>query len=648
MMDVLRALIAAAAMAGGALGWGRLLVRRHGDEEAGQSWIWLDRLALGIGIQGLFVTLLAPVSLSVPVVGILVAIGIVLLLRDEGWKGFWRSLCGGLKCLLEWRLGLVLVCVFVGVVMVAGIAPTTDADTLAYHLDLPLAWTAAGQLISIDRIEAFGPMTVHMIHSAAFLLGGERCVTLVNGIGHVVLMLAALRIGLRFFPEVSWRWMLLAALGLAGAPVLLLALGSGKVEFWLTVWTACGFVRLLAFVDDRALSDAILAGSFLGLCVGSKYYGLISVIGWGVIGLLALVSASQMQRASLFKGAIALGAATAVVGSFWYVRNYAMLGNPLFPAFKSVFPTHVFDETHNALLKDMMALKKPFGRSPLGFVEAMMTVSLVGKGILGPMVAFLGLGLAFGFKGKPIVRPILLFAAVFVAVWYVMAFQRSRHLIPMLAVAVPVGTGCWYLFLARWPRLQSTLRMLMIVGVGAQLAVGALIASQSAAAAVGIEPADELRARTIPGFACVKWANENLQLGDRLLFDRRNHSALLHVDSEQISFFSFRFRVAGIDSRKALLEELRKHDITHVLLVPLPGEEWAHSSPVSREDFSSDVMFHEIRLRRILFDYLLEHGRLEFRSQDTVAQGGRLFGTKTTTDGRVYRLPDLNSVADSH
>jgi hypothetical protein len=640
MVEFFQTLVAVTIILGGSAGLGMLFDNRQVNKSIDSNWSWFDRVALGVGIFATVITILSLYALNALIVGCILLIGIVNLINNISRFNTIKFFNTGILTLWSWRLGFVLTLVFFCVVIISGLAPTTDADTLAYHLDLPMAWSETEKLTSVERLEAFAPLTVHMLHASALILGGERSVTLLNSIAHVALFISVLRMASQWFPQLPFRWNLLSALGLASAPVLLLGLGSGKVEYWLTVWTVCGFIKLVQFNEHGDLKDAWLSGCFLGFCIASKYYGLISVIAWSGIVALCIFLTPHENRRLLLKGAWIILLGTMIFGSFWYLRNYVLLGNPLFPAFKSIFHTDILNQSHEVLLNDMMALKKPFGKSLTGFFKALVSVSFLGPAMLGPLVVFLGVGVLLRNKSVQMLYSVRAFAFIFIVVWFLLAFQRSRHLVPMLAVVVPIGAACWYMALAKWPRLRSALHGLLILGVICELSIGALIASQSAFAAFGLESPNELRSRTIPGYECVQWINEHLKNQDRLLFDRRIHSALLHCDSEQISFFSMKFIVSNVDSQQLLLKELKKNGITHILLVPLPEESWDEIVPPNRQDFANEVLYFEMNFRWILYEYLREKGTLLHQSKDRVSQGGRLFGEKVTNDVRVYRLPE--------
>ena len=322
LIEITKALIGSLVISCSALGWGALFIRNKTDENLDQSSICLERFVIGCGIQGLLITLISPLIIDLSISLTISIIGIITFFRLRGRENLIRGSQKALNIILEWKLGLLIIIAFILVILLAGIAPTTDADTLAYHLSFPKKWIEAGYLCDIARLEAYAPLNVHMMHANAYIMGGERCVSLMNAIAHLCLVPTLIRIGRYFHSDISWQWLFLTALVLVGAPVLLISLGSGKIEFWLCIWTAFGFLRLLGFLKTQRMNEAILAGVFLGLCVASKYYGLITVLAWLGVGLWALLSSESKLRLKYLKGFFTLGLTAFLVGCFWYIRNY--------------------------------------------------------------------------------------------------------------------------------------------------------------------------------------------------------------------------------------------------------------------------------------------------------------------------------------
>jgi hypothetical protein len=212
-----------------------------------------------------------------------------------------------------------------------------DWDGLNYHAYKVGRWVQEGRLV---RVEAPNPND----WTASYPAGHEAFVVQLTGVLHNELWAKLLNL-----PILGGLVIALASLGrqlrlssgaaLAGA---LLAVTTPAMFSWLATsyvdhLLALGVVAGLAF-GLRAIrhpgraparGDPILAGLALGLAVGAKYSALPMVLlVAGAVGLGALRRGRRFG--SLFDLAL-LGAPVILVGGGWYLWNWMVTGNPVWP-----------------------------------------------------------------------------------------------------------------------------------------------------------------------------------------------------------------------------------------------------------------------------------------------------------------------------
>jgi len=93
---------------------------------------------------------------------------------------------------------------------------------------------------------------------------------------------------------------------------------------------------LLRHLRTDELRDAALSGLAGGLLAGTKYIGAPFLL------LLALPAAAAMIRRRRWKHAALYALAGVCGGGYWYLRNWAVAGNPVFPMAISVFGMELF------------------------------------------------------------------------------------------------------------------------------------------------------------------------------------------------------------------------------------------------------------------------------------------------------------------
>jgi hypothetical protein len=94
---------------------------------------------------------------------------------------------------------------------------------------------------------------------------------------------------------------------------------------------SCFSVLALLFTDrylrDSRLYDLVVAGLLAGAAAAGKYTELVTAALIGVCLLPGLVSLASRR----WIDACAFSVAVVIVGAFWYVKNWILLGNPIYP-----------------------------------------------------------------------------------------------------------------------------------------------------------------------------------------------------------------------------------------------------------------------------------------------------------------------------
>jgi len=223
--------------------------------------------------------------------------------------------------------------------------PPTNWDSMSYHLYLPARWIQAGRVFTVPtpfgpEFLAYFPFNAEMLWCWLMLpLEGDLLVR----VGQVPLLLLAVAgvYGLGRQIGAAPRH---ACLGAVMASWTFL----GKVQSATSnndVATAAAFVLavyfVLAYARCRTVRGALWAGLGLGLFLGTKVSSLV-FLPLVVLPMLvwAVRQACPWSRRLAHLAVYAIAAVAA--GGFWYVHNWVLTGNPLFPAHVSVLGWDVF------------------------------------------------------------------------------------------------------------------------------------------------------------------------------------------------------------------------------------------------------------------------------------------------------------------
>lgn len=381
--------------------------------------------------------------------------------RGGAPRADWGPVLGALRFAPGHRLlGLAayvgVACVF-SVTLIGLFRPGFEFDVLTNHLHAPARWLQTGSLQLVPTYFGAGTAEYEPMGNEAFYAW-----LMIPFHGDLVA---------RFGQLASWvaLWLGLYAvarrLGLAAGraaiapltlPLLvpLLAQAEGAmVDLALAAWFVAALAFLLRHRDDRASGALVVAGVFLGLYLGSKFTALAYL---PVLLAFSLPSVLRGGRPRL--GLAARLVLPALPGAYWYVRNWLVAGNPLYPLRIEAGGTTLFEgafgkEQIEAWVFNLRIpgeawtnffdiLAAGFGRARLGHPHL---------GLLLPSALLVG-GLAVAMAGPPRGlrwRRVSLVAAVPILLlifWFLLPSHATRLAFPALALfplcpALVAGAG---------------------------------------------------------------------------------------------------------------------------------------------------------------------------------------------------------------
>ena len=198
---------------------------------------------------------------------------------------------------------------------------TIENDSRIYHI--PIAQSVlTGQVLTGEGYTSpfsFYPGTAEMILAVLMALGIP--LNLFNVAGLVAL--TGLTYKLMQRAEVSKEGAVIAAVSVGLLPTVLRLPLTQLVDIWLAVWWVW-WIYLL----EKPLwkwKYWLVLGVVTGLLMGTKVSGLILIMTGGVFYGKSLLEAAGKEK---LVGAGLLGV---VVGGWWYLRNWLVTGNPMYP-----------------------------------------------------------------------------------------------------------------------------------------------------------------------------------------------------------------------------------------------------------------------------------------------------------------------------
>lgn len=258
---------------------------------------------------------------------ILLAAGALAGRREAAELGSWAA------CWL-WHPGagerrvrlLVVAVVLLGVV--GCLAPETGWDTGLYHFTMAEIRAAEGAMVLREDVPAgYRPAGMEMLQTVGFLFQGESLASMFNLAFYLGLLgLVALWAGAAAGP----RARLLAALGYLELAVFVLRAGGGDVEVGQAAYLTLALYSLWRLREGGGAAWRWTAGIGLGMALGIKYSTPLAVAALAVAWLVV-----RLRDRAPLKGLLAdagiIGGTALVLGSPWYLRNWLVVGNPVYP-----------------------------------------------------------------------------------------------------------------------------------------------------------------------------------------------------------------------------------------------------------------------------------------------------------------------------
>ena len=430
----LKAVFANILVAVSVIGFG-IWIPRFLPDSFSRSTKWICAVVGGVGTLGSLLFIVGQFSYTRMSIGIVLALGVIL------------ALFGSWQIYLPIRKPAVIVIALLAITAVAGLAQPVgdwDVDGISYHFVGPKVWLRDGIIRPIpDNSGTSFPVVVEMVFGALRAFGGERAQG-VSATWTLALFLAmAGALGRRSGLGARGAWWVAALLATMGA--VYEGTHSGFID---AVYVAFLLAAMRVGFDATEKKHFVAFGFFCGLAMATKYPALVAV---PAIILCAIWGRKGFTNFQRIRNACLVAAVAGIVASPVYLRNWILLGSPVYPP-----PPSTANFFH------------PKYYSAAGLTYLYQYARYLGQGIGHGFGAFLllpynltyhtsnfngagGIGLAplaFGWLGvlaswrEEFARRLAVAGFLLMLIWF-LTLQNSRYLIHGYAIAAVFGVLGW-------------------------------------------------------------------------------------------------------------------------------------------------------------------------------------------------------------
>ena len=348
--------------------------------------------------------------------------------------------------------------------LVAALAPPSilEWDALSYHLANPKMWLMHGRIdfLPFDHHSNF-PFIIQMLYLLMQGVGSVAGAKLVHWFCYVLLGFSVYTFAARHIRPLERGRVVgtVAGLILASTPIVLWESTVGYVDLatalytWLALYALINAAESVTGENKQSLSWLLLSAVLMGFALGTKYtvlgfWGLllIGVLGWN-FAVTRRFAKETIPHAALW------GIVSLAIGSVWYIKNWLVTGNPVYPFAYNIFGGKYWS-AENAAQYAAEQARFGYGKTPLELLLSPFKVTYevnylpeyfqsTGRQFIYTEYISNGFGLSPVFVAVLFLLPFLkvrlsrpsiyclLFGAGVYAFWF-LVMQQTRYLIPAL------------------------------------------------------------------------------------------------------------------------------------------------------------------------------------------------------------------------
>lgn len=448
-----------------------------------------------------------------------------------------------------------------GITFLCALLPEVAHDALAYQLHLPKLFVLKGNAQPfVSDFNSYLPILMNHLYLLGVELGNVAVAKIFHWFCSALLVLTLI-----YVIDTTVKDKIMAcALGalFSLTPTIINEASTTYVDIAVTLFQFIGFCTLWFGIEQNKKGYWFLGGCFVGFALSTKLLAMIILPAYAVF----FVADAFIRREGIkqFCSMILLfGLGVGLASGFWFIRNFLLTGNPVYPYFGSLFggQGYGFAEQFQS-----MGPKKGI----LDFI--LLPLSLVVRPDqydrghwIGPLylVLFPFFCTALVVNKKVLSRG--LFIGAFVVVWYLM-FHNARFLLQILPLYVWVASyGLFFILDQNRPLVRpilSTLACFLFLGL---FVLSAYHYRFQWKALASNWSEDKYLKKIERSYPLAQWINQNIPEDAKILNVAEIRQFYIQRWTEREDWHALRTKYGRSQAKNAMVEHLRKEGFTHVL-----------------------------------------------------------------------------------
>ena len=235
-----------------------------------------------------------------------------------------------------WPFVLIVLLIFFFTFFRGLLMPPLAWDSLTYHLVLPATWIQNSGIVEFSAPHGMDgythfPINFHIL--LAWVMLPWHSDLFANGVNFFVLLMGVLilfSLGREFL--LSRKLSLLLPVFFLFSPFVFVYVTTAYTDIFVCILLLGCLLFLLRFLRSFAFGDAFFFFLAMALAVGTKQSAFYLAALMGVVFVLALIKKYFNSKQSSLFAIIPVGFLLLLtIGGFQYFRNWATVGNPLYP-----------------------------------------------------------------------------------------------------------------------------------------------------------------------------------------------------------------------------------------------------------------------------------------------------------------------------